>query len=309
MPGPLRTLVIISPHGFCAGVDRAVEIAETVLRTYPTPVYCLKQIVHNRQVIEGLTAKGMRFVNAITEVPRGATVLFSAHGVAPAVREQAARLGLKVVDATCPFVTKVHTEVKRYAGQSYTILLIGDHRHDEIIGVAGEAPDHVTVIGNEEEARAVTVPDPGRVAVLTQTTLSLDEVTRVLEILRKRFPDLRTPPNDDICYATRNRQQAVRLFAARADAFIVLGAENSSNSNRLVEVATTAGCKAYLVSDLEQLPRLPLDRIRTLGLTAGASTPEYFVCEAIERLKTLGFGAVEELSVIKEDIRFTLPTV
>jgi 4-hydroxy-3-methylbut-2-en-1-yl diphosphate reductase len=303
----MGSLILISPHGFCAGVERAVEIAEAMLRRYPRPVYCLKQIVHNRQIIDDLTARGMVFVQDIHEIPHGATVLFSAHGVAPAIRKTALELGLNTVDATCPFVTKVHQEVKRFAAQGYSILLIGHHQHDEIIGVAGEAPDHVTVIATAADARAVKISDPGKVAVLTQTTLSMDEVAQVMEILKDRFPNLKTPPESDICYATRNRQQAVRLFARQADRIIVLGAENSSNSNRLVEVAQAEGCPATLVSALEQLDTLSLDTIHRLGITAGASTPEAFVDAVIAHLTKRGFASLEKLTLIEEDIHFPLP--
>lgn len=302
-----KVLVLITPHGFCAGVERAVELAEGMLRTYPLPIFCLKQIVHNRQIIDDLTAKGMVFVQDIHDVPRGGTVLFSAHGIPPATREMAKAMNLRVVDATCPFVSKVHHEVKQYAAKGFTILLIGHHSHDEIVGVAGEAPEHVIVIATEDEARAVTVPDPSKVAVLTQTTLSLDEVAQVTAILRVRFPVLRTPPESDVCYATRNRQQAVRLFARQADAVIVLGAENSSNSNRLVEVARSEGCYAALASTIEMLDAIPLDEVNILGITAGASTPEYFVQEAITRLKSHGFTSVSEQKLIEENIHFPLP--
>lgn len=303
----MGSLILISPHGFCAGVERAVEIAEAMLRKFPKPVYCLRQIVHNRQIIEDLQSKGMVFVHDIREVPRGATVLFSAHGISPAIREAARELGLNSVDATCPFVTKVHQEVKRFAAQGYSILLIGHHQHDEIIGVAGEAPGQVTVIATTEDARSVEVPDTGKVAVLTQTTLSMDEVTHVMKVLRERFPHLKTPPESDICYATRSRQQAVRQFARQADAVIVLGAENSSNSNRLVEVARAEGCSAYLASTLDKLDAIPLDNINRLGITAGASTPEYFVRSAIAHLEKRGFSSVEELTLVKEDIHFSIP--
>ncbi len=303
----MGSLILISPHGFCAGVERAVQMAEAMLRKFPKPVYCLKQIVHNRQIIEDLQSKGMVFVQDIREIPRGATVLFSAHGIPPAIREAARELGLKTVDATCPFVTKVHQEVKRFAAQGYSILLIGHHQHDEIIGVAGEAPGQITVISTAEDARSVHVPDPGKVAVLTQTTLSMDEVAHVMELLRERFPHLKTPPESDICYATRNRQQAVRLFARQADAVVVLGAENSSNSNRLVEVARAEGCSAYLASTLEKLDAIPLNGVSRLGITAGASTPEYFVRAAISHLEQKGFTSREELTLVKEDIHFQLP--
>ena len=303
-----KTIVLVSPHGFCAGVERAVAMAEALLQKQPRPLYCLRQIVHNTQIIEDLAGRGLVFVNDIREIPRGATVLFSAHGVSPAVRETATVLNLDVVDATCPFVTKVHLEVKRFAAKGYSIVLVGHRAHDEIVGVAGEAPDRVIVVENEDAASRAEVPEPSKVAVITQTTISLDDAERVLSVLRKRFPGLRTPPQKDICYATRNRQQAVREVAPRVEAFIVLGARNSSNSNRLVEMAKAQGCPAYLASTVSELDSLPLDAVRSLGLTAGASTPEYVVHEAIERLKTKGFDRVEEIAVVKEDLHFSLPT-
>ena len=302
-----RTVILASPHGFCAGVERAVEIANAMLDRYAKPVYCLRQIVHNRQVIDALIQKGMLFVQDISEIPRGATLLLSAHGVSPATCEAARRLDLRVIDATCPFVTKVHHEVLRYARQGYSILLIGDRNHDEIIGVASEAPDRVTIIANESDARTVTVPDATKVAVMTQTTLSLDELSQVVAILRERFPTLKTPSKMDICYATRNRQQAVRELASRVDTFVILGAENSSNSNRLAKVARAEGCPAYLVSTLAGLAGLTLDKVNTLGLTAGASTPEHFVRDAITQLRTVGFHRVEDFVAVREDIHFALP--
>jgi 4-hydroxy-3-methylbut-2-enyl diphosphate reductase len=302
-----RKIIVASPHGFCAGVERAVEMAAALLDRYPKPVYCLRQIVHNRQVIDALARKGMVFVQEIEDVPTGATLLFSAHGISPAIREAALRRNLNAIDATCPFVTKVHNEVRRYADLGYSILLLGDRGHDEIIGVASEAPDHVTVIEDEQEARTVTVPNATKVAVMTQTTLNVDDVAHLLVILRGRFPVLKTPAQMDICYATRNRQQAVRQLARRVQSFVILGAENSSNSNRLAEVARSAGCEACLVSSIARLADLELDAVNTLGLTAGASTPEHFVHEAIAYLKTRGFGQVEEFSETKEDIHFALP--
>lgn len=302
-----KTIVLVSPHGFCAGVERAVETANALLRQHRGPVYCLHEIVHNEQIIRDLSDRGMVFVSALSEIPAGATALFSAHGVPPAIRAEALARGLTPVDATCPFVTKVHSEVKRYAADGYSILLIGHRAHDEIIGVAGEAPDRVTVIENEAEARTVTVPDAERVAVMSQTTLSPDDNGRVLAILRARFPALRSPADGDICYATRNRQQAVRGFARRADFFIVIGARNSSNSNRLVEVARSEGCAAVLVSSPAEVAALDLAPVTTLGLTAGASTPEYVVAQTVERLKQRGFERVETLTVAEEDLHFALP--
>ncbi|MDD4872697.1 MAG: 4-hydroxy-3-methylbut-2-enyl diphosphate reductase [Kiritimatiellae bacterium] len=300
-------VVLVSPHGFCAGVERAVKIAEYMLKTCSGTVYCLKEIVHNRQIVDELSRRGMVFVKKITEVPRGATVLFSAHGVTPEVKNTARRLELNVVDATCPFVSKVHEEVSRYAAGGYTILLIGHKNHDEITGVAGEAPDSVKVIENENEAEKVNVPDPVKVAVMTQTTLSVDETAHIIEILRRRFPALRTPHASDICYATQNRQMAVRSFAKQADIFVILGARNSSNSNRLVEVARSEGCNAFLVSDIDQFDEIPLENVKTIGLTAGASTPQYFVQEAVDNLAKRGFTHLEKLNVVEENVHFSMP--
>lgn len=300
-------VVLVSPHGFCAGVERAVKIAEHMLRDSQDTVYCLKQIVHNRQIVEDLSARGMVFVKSINDIPRGSTTLFSAHGVSPEVRETAVRCNLKVVDATCPFVNKVHSEVRRYAAEGYTILLIGHKNHDEIIGVAGEAPASVKVVENAGEAAKINVPDPLKVAVMTQTTLSVDETSHIIDILRRRFPSLKTPSGSDICYATQNRQMAVRSFAKQADVFIVLGAENSSNSNRLVEVAKAGGCKAFLVSEIAQIKDIPLDGVKIVGLTAGASTPQGFITEAVDCLVRMGYSQFERRAVIKEDIHFSLP--
>jgi 4-hydroxy-3-methylbut-2-enyl diphosphate reductase len=302
-----KKVVLISPHGFCAGVERAVKIAEYILKTCSETVYCLREIVHNRQIVDDLSRRGMVFVKKITEVPRGATVLFSAHGVTPQIKETARKLKLKVIDATCPFVSKVHAEVRRYAAKGYTILLIGHRNHDEITGVAGEAPDSVQVIENKNEAEKVTVPDPGKVAVMTQTTLSVDETAHIIEVLRRRFPVLKTPRASDICYATQNRQMAVRSFTKKADVLIVLGAQNSSNSNRLVEVAKAEGCKALLVSDAEQLSTVPLEGVATVGLTAGASTPQYFVQDAIGHLAKRGFSRLEKLNAVEENVHFSMP--
>lgn len=307
MANIVRRIVLVSPHGFCAGVERAIQMAEAALRLYPHPVYCLKQIVHNQEVIDDLAAKGMVFVQAIREIPPGATVLFSAHGVPPDTRKEATALGLRIIDATCPFVTKVHLEVKRYADAGHTILLIGHPTHDEIIGVAGEAPKRVKIISDEDDAHNILLRNKSKVAVLTQTTLSVDDVARILDILKRRFPALKTPPESDICYATRNRQLAVRQFAREADGFIVLGAENSSNSNRLAEVARAEGCATRLVSKLEQLHDIPYDLVGALGITAGASTPERFVKAAIALLLTKGFSEFEERVAVKEDIHFSLP--
>ena len=302
-----RGIIVANPHGFCAGVERAIGMAEAALAAYPRPIYCLREIVHNQQVIGDLAARGVVFVPDVRDIPAGSTVLFSAHGVAPAVRAEAGRRELRVVDATCPFVVKIHLEVRRYAAEGYAILLIGDRTHDEIVGVAGEAPGRVTVIQTEAEARAVAVGDPSRLAVMTQTTLSTDDIERVLQALRERFPLLKTPPRSDVCYATRNRQEAARALARRAELVVVLGAANSSNSNRLVEVARSAGCRAALVSASDALASLALDGVNTLGLTAGASTPESCMREALAVLKQRGFAEVEELVAAREAIHFALP--
>ena len=299
-----KCVIIASPHGFCAGVRRAVEITEATLQEFPPPIYCLHELVHNRQVVEDLAGRGVVFVRTIGEVPRGATVLFSAHGVSPAIRLEAERAGLRVIDATCPFVTKVHAEVRRYAAEGYTILLIGHPDHDEVAGVVGEAPDHVVVIQNVEDAAALGVPAPDRVAVVTQTTLSVAETERVMEVLRARFPRLRTPAKSDICYATTNRQRAVEAVAAVADAVLVLGSENSSNSKRLVEVARSAGVEAFLISTLAALEPLSMGRVRTVGVTAGASTPESFVHDVVSRLRARGFDDVSERRVADETVHF-----
>ena len=299
-----RSIIIASPHGFCAGVERAVQIAETTLKRHPKPVYCLRQIVHNSQIVESMRARGMVFVDDIRDVPGGATILFSAHGVSPAVRKAAVELNLRTIDATCPFVTKVHDKVRHYAEKGYSILLVGDRHHDEISGVAGEASDCVKIVETESEAETVTVKDPGKVAVVTQTTLSLDELSGILAVLRRRFTSLRTPSKMDICYATQNRQEAVRLLAPRVDVFIILGSENSSNSNRLAKVAREGGCRAHLASSIEKLSGVPLDEATNLGLTAGASTPECFVRESIDHLKARGFDRVHEFIAVKEITHF-----
>jgi len=302
-----KRLVVACPHGFCAGVRRAVDTVEAALRKFPPPIYCFNEIVHNRQVVDDLAARGVVFVRDVNAVPAGAVLLFSAHGVTPAVRAAAARRGLTVVDATCPFVTKVHSEVKRFAAQGYTVVLIGKKGHDEVVGVAGEAPEHVALVETVDDARRVAASDPSRVAVVTQTTLSVDETEAVIRVLRERFPALQIPTGSDICYATTNRQEAVRRVAAVTDRILVLGAHNSSNTNRLVEVARRAGTPAHLVCDLDELAAVPLDDVRAVGVTAGASTPQPFVDRVLDRLRAQGFRDEDVLSVADEEIRFTLP--
>lgn len=302
-----RTLILAVPRGFCAGVERAVNIIDSVLRKVEPPIYCLNEIVHNRQVVADLVERGVVFVRNVQDVPRGGILLFSAHGVSPTVRDAARERDLRVVDATCPFVEKVHREVRKYAEQDYTIVLIGKRLHDEIIGVAGEAPQHVTVIENEDDARTLEVKDPSRVAVVTQTTLGEADTQRVMEVLRSRFPELDTPAKSDICYATHNRQQAVRVLAGRADLVLVLGSINSSNSNRLVEVAKSCGTEARLVPDMATLESIPLRDVSVLGLTAGASVPEQYINETIGILRSRRFSEVETAAVATECVSFRIP--
>lgn len=305
-PAPKR-LILARPRGFCAGVRHAVDMMTAALRVYPPPIYCLKEIVHNRQVIDGLRNRGVVFVDALDAVPAGGTLFFSAHGVSPAVRADAERRGFRILDATCPFVEKVHRGVRRYAQAGYTIFLVGHHHHDEVIGVAGEAPRHVKVIESDDDAAGVDVPDPQRVAVVTQTTLSVEQTRQTLACLRRRFPAIETPAKRDICYATSNRQQAVRELAKRVSQIVVLGSRNSSNTNRLVEVAKAAGSHAVLVSALHELDALSLETMQGLGLTAGASTPDDFIEQVIDALQKAGFSRVEEIVVPEEEIHFHLP--
>jgi 4-hydroxy-3-methylbut-2-enyl diphosphate reductase len=303
-----KRVVVVSPHGFCTGVVRAIETAEAALEKFGAPLYCLNEVVHNRQVVDDLASRGVIFVKDLDLIPEQATVLFSAHGVSPEVHAHAARRGLRVIDATCPFVAKVHAEVRRYAARGYSILLVGHRNHDEIIGVRGEAPQSVTVIQNEADARAVQLPASARVAVLTQTTLSIDESAHILNVLRGRFPRIETPPAKDICYATEHRQRAVKALAREADLILVLGSPNSSNSRRLVEVATGTGCPAALVSDLPQLRGLDLRDARCVGITSGASTPESFLNACVDHLTGIGFRRDPPLVAVNETaLRFPLP--
>lgn len=307
MATPHKTVVLVSPRGFCAGVRYAVEIAEAALRLRPLPLYALHEIVHNRDVVESFERRGIRFVNTIDEVPEERAVLFSAHGVPPAVRAAAAARRLEVIDATCPFVRKVHVEVLRFAREGYSIVIVGHRAHDEVIGVAGEAPGRVTVIESIAEAEAFAPADPARVAVVTQTTLSADDAGGIRAVLMRRFPGLRMPATDDICYATTNRQQAVRALARRVGLILVLGAQNSSNTRRLAEVARAAGAEAVLVSRIEDIADTVLGSRMEVGVTAGASTPESFIAQVLEHLATRGFDRTEQLETVRENIHFTLP--
>ena len=303
---PIAEILLAGPRGFCAGVERAIDIVELALSVCQPPVYVRKEIVHNRYVVEELRAKGAIFVDELDEVPDDATVIFSAHGISPEVRTEAERRRLRVIDATCPLVTKVHLEAVRYARENYSIVLIGHADHDEVIGTLGEAPDRIHVIASAEEARKLQVPDPEKIAYLTQTTLSVDDTRDVIEALRRKFPKIVGPSRDDICYATQNRQAAVKRLASDVDVLLVIGAANSSNANRLVEVSQMAGTRAYLINDVRDIRREWLAGARRVGVTAGASTPEVLVSQTVEALASRGV-AVREVHVVEEDVRFALP--
>ena len=300
-------VLLCRPRGFCAGVERAIEIVERALIKFGTPVYVRHEIVHNRVVVEELEKKGAVFVDDLTLVPRGGHVIFSAHGVAPSVFQEARNLELEYVDATCPLVTKVHIEARIFAKQGYTILLIGHKDHVEVIGVVGEAEDRTIVVSNPSEAELVQVPDPEKIAVLTQTTLSLDEAMATMNVLRRRFPKLRTPRKEDICYATTNRQTAVKELRGRVDLWLVIGDRASSNSNRLREIAASSDVPAWLILGPEQIQPEWLRKADTVGVTSGASPPEISVQQVVARLRELGATEVEEISGVTESLEFQLP--
>ncbi len=302
-----RKLELAAPRAACAGVERAIEVVERALERYGPPVYMRKQIVHNRHVVSELERRGAVWVEELEEIPDGATVVFSAHGVSPAVRERAKRKQLNVVDATCPLVSKVHAEARRFADGGYTIVLIGHQGHEEIDGTAGEVPERVRVIAGEHEVEQLDVEDPDRVAYLTQTTLAVDETSDVVSRLRERFPAAVGPRSDDICYATQNRQDAVRALAANCDVMLVIGSRNSSNSNRLAEVAQRSGCRSYLIDDEAQIEPGWVAGAERVGVTAGASVPERIVQRIVSALTVLGPIDVSERTVATESVRFTLP--
>ena len=304
LAGP-RSVVLAGPRSFCAGVDRAIDIVEQALRRYPRPVYVRRQIVHNAHVVADLQRQGAVFVDELDEVPDNTAVVFSAHGVAPAVRAEAKRRNLTVVDATCPLVAKVHTEARRFLARGDTVLLVGHDGHDETEGTLGEGD--IQLVRTPADAAGVHVDDPSRVSYLTQTTLAVDEVAQVVDVLRERFPLLSAPPTEDICYATTNRQHAILAIADECDIVIVVGSQNSSNSKRLVEVAERAGTPAYLVDDASSIAPEWIMNARRIGLTAGASAPPHLVDEVIGTLRALGPVDVVEREVTREDIRFTLP--
>jgi 4-hydroxy-3-methylbut-2-enyl diphosphate reductase len=300
-------ILLANPRGFCAGVNMAIESLERALELFGTPLYVYHEIVHNRPVVERFKKLGVVFVDHIDEIPNGATVLYSAHGVAPEIRAASAARDLRAIDATCPLVTKVHTEAVRFAKEGYTIVLIGHEGHDEVIGTMGEAPEHMRLVQDEAEAERLDLPPDAKVAFLTQTTLSVDDAERIIKVLRRRFPQIAGPSRDDICYATQNRQEAVKDIVPEADAVIVLGSQNSSNSMRLAELARASGKPAYLVDRVDEIPEGAFTGSETVLITAGASAPEEMVQECIDALKARFGAAVESRTIREEHVSFPLP--
>jgi 4-hydroxy-3-methylbut-2-enyl diphosphate reductase len=303
----MGTVLLAAPRGYCAGVERAVDAVERALQQHGAPVFVRKQIVHNLHVVRDLEAKGAVFVDELAEVPEAAVVVLSAHGSAPGVHAEASSRGLDLIDATCPLVTKVHLEARRFADDDRTILLIGHAGHEEVEGTSGQAPARTILVQSVEEARTVEVPDQVRLSYLTQTTLSVDETNEIVDVLRSRFPDIQGPPREDICYATQNRQDAVKEVSRRADVVLVIGSKNSSNSNRLAEVSRERGTPAYLVDDETEVDPGWLEGAEVVGLTSGASAPEWLVTRMLEWLRSRGFDRVEQAMVTEESVRFALP--
>jgi 4-hydroxy-3-methylbut-2-enyl diphosphate reductase len=306
--GVERKIFLLKPRGFCAGVVRAIDVVKIALDLYGPPVYVRKEIVHNKHVVDELRNSGALFVEELDEVPPGARAIFSAHGVAPSVRREAKERKLEVIDATCPLVTKVHLEAVKFAREGYSIVLIGHKDHDEVIGTLGEVPDRSFLVETVEDVDSLALPDPARVRYLTQTTLSLDETREIITRLKERFPLIQGPPAQDICYATENRQMAVKAISEAIDLLLVVGSQNSSNSKRLVEVGHNFGVRSYLVNDCSEVDRAWLGGVRNLGVTAGASAPEHLVGELIEFLREQGFRQMEEIEMVDEDVRFSLPS-
>jgi 4-hydroxy-3-methylbut-2-en-1-yl diphosphate reductase len=307
MPAAPEKLLLAAPRGYCAGVDRAVQTVERALELYGPPVYVRKEIVHNKHVVEQLRERGAVFVDQETEVPEGETVVFSAHGVAPSVHANAGARELKTIDATCPLVTKVHVEAKKFAAEGYTIVLIGHAGHEEVEGTMGEAPDHIVLIETEEDVDSLEVDDPERIAFISQTTLSVDETRAIINRLREKFPSITGPRTDDICYATTNRQMAVRQMAGECDLVLVIGSSNSSNSNRLVEVARDHGAESHLIDNEAQVREEWLEGKRVVGISSGASAPEELVQRLVAFFRERGTEEVSEFEVVQEDVRFMLP--
>ncbi|MGQ0643909.1 MAG: 4-hydroxy-3-methylbut-2-enyl diphosphate reductase [Elusimicrobiota bacterium] len=301
-------VLLANPRGFCAGVVRAVDIVNIALEKFPAPVYVRKEIVHNRSVVEDFKSRGVIFVDSLDEVPEGRVAVFSAHGVSPEVRRKAKARRLKVIDATCPLVTKVHLEVHRFLREGYSLLLIGHEEHDEVVGTMGEAPGKMRLVETVADVESIQVPDPNRVMILTQTTLSLDETREIMAAIRRKFPEAKTPPKDDICYATQNRQDAVKDLVGRGvQVLLVVGSKNSSNSQRLVDVASERGARAYLFDKASEIQPEWLAGAQSVGVTAGASAPEHLVEDVLSLLKSRYQGEVEEVVVHREDVHFSLP--
>ena len=308
--GAPLNLVLASPRGFCAGVDRAITIVEKALEMYGAPIYVQHEIVHNKHVVQRLRNDGAVFVENIDEIPEGSHAIFSAHGVSPEVRKRAENRKLQVLDATCPLVTKVHREAQRYAQKEHTIILIGHHNHVEVKGTVGEAPEHIFVVGTVEEVSDLKIPDEKKVGYITQTTLSLDDTAEIITALKVRFPEIKGPAKDDICYATQNRQNAVKALSKEVDLVLVVGAQNSSNSVRLLEVAETTGVKARRIESAAELDPEWLEEVRNVGITAGASAPEDIVQGIVAEIsKMSSSSSVRDLEIVQEDVTFALPTV
>ena len=308
--GAPLNLVLASPRGFCAGVDRAITIVEKALEMYGAPIYVQHEIVHNKHVVQRLRNEGAVFVENIDEIPEGSHAIFSAHGVSPEVRKRAEKRKLQVLDATCPLVTKVHREAQRYAQKEHTIILIGHHNHVEVKGTVGEAPEHIFVVGTVEEVSDLKIPDEKKVGYITQTTLSLDDTAEIITALKERFPEIKGPAKDDICYATQNRQNAVKALSKEVDLVLVVGAQNSSNSVRLLEVAETTGVKARRIESAAELDPVWLEEVRNVGITAGASAPEDIVQGIVAEIsKMSSSSSVRDLEIVQEDVTFALPTV
>jgi 4-hydroxy-3-methylbut-2-en-1-yl diphosphate reductase len=303
----IEKVILAKPRGFCAGVEMAVETVERALKRHGAPIYVFHEIVHNRHVVRNFSERGVHFVQSMDQVPGGAKLIFSAHGISPAVWQQAKDKGLNlIIDATCPLVEKVHREVRKFAALGYWIILVGHEQHDEIAGTSGEAPQRIRIVANAEEARRVHIPDPAKVAVLTQTTLSVDDTREVLEILKNRFPNLLTPAKEDICYATQNRQDAVKQLAREVDLVLVIGSRNSENSNQLCKVARAQGTKSFLVDDYHAIDPAWLVGVRRLGITSGASVPEELVQDAADFFRRQG-AQLAQLGFVEEGIHFALP--
>jgi 4-hydroxy-3-methylbut-2-en-1-yl diphosphate reductase len=304
----IEKVILASPRGFCAGVEMAIETVERALQRHGPPLYVFHEIVHNEYVVREFTRRGVRFVQSIEEVPRGAKLIFSAHGISPEIWRQAKEKRLEVIiDATCPLVEKVHREVRKFAAQGYWVILVGHEKHDEIAGTSGEAPERIRIVANVQEAQAVDIPDPDRVAVLTQTTLSVDDTREIIEALKEKFPRLITPAKEDICYATQNRQDAVKQLAKEVDLVLVIGSRNSENSNQLCKVARAQGTQAFLIDDYRAIDGRWLEGVRRVGITSGASAPERLVEEAAEFFRQQG-AQVAHFGFIEENIHFALPS-